>query len=192
MEGNLLTVIKTTNPRVFELEAAKQLRDGEDGLIVCVNQSVCVWSGVLPLYRRSFCAAHNIPVAAGEYIGGCIVCMPGDLSLIRTAWGSSDFATDLARRAAEMLVARGLSVSIDGNDVLVDGCKVISWASSMAQNGWSQNVIHFSIGPMDMELVRHVCAKPMMKTPGSLGVYGITAEMLLTELIGTEVTQDGV
>ena len=42
----------------------------------------------------------------------------------------------------------------------------------------TESVAHFSIN-MDLNLVGRVCTKPMVKTPGALGKYGVTADVLL-------------
>ena len=47
-----------------------------------------------------------------------------------------------------------------------------------AELGCTESVIHCSIGPMDLDLVREICTKPMAKVPGSLGDYGVTAAEL--------------
>lgn len=171
-----MTIVRTPIPHIFEKTANEFLRNGIDGLVVIVNPFVCVWSGQLPLYHAEHCRERNIPVLFGEYLGGCIVNMPGDLSLARTTWGDSDYGERVTAAATVWLKDRGVAVCRDGNDVLADGKKVASWAKAISENGWCQSVVHFSVGTMDLELIKSICLKPMEKIPGSLGDYGIKAE----------------
>ncbi len=170
---------RTTSCAEFARLASEQ---SEERLIIHRAFAPCAWTGRLRTLNESECRRRGIPIGRGEYIGGSIVCMPGDLSLCLMSWGNSDFAPALVEAAADWLTERGIAVERDNNDVLADGKKVISWARATTVRGWTQSVVHFSVGPMDIGLVRAICTKPMAKEPGSLGEYGITAELILSAL----------
>lgn len=179
--------------RTSELARCLELsRAARELLIVHVTERPLVLTGALNTLDLDACVRLGLAVGRAAYLGGSIVCMPGDLSLCRVSWGGSSWAPELVGAAAAWLTGRGISVTRDGNDVLADERKVISWARATTREGWCQSVVHFSVGPMDLGLVRAVCTKPMAKTPGSLGEYGITAEEILQALgIGAEVIGNG-
>ena len=154
---------------------------GDARLIVVQNDEVCVWTGAIQSFDLEECERRGIAVAYGEYIGGSIVCMPGDLSVMRIHWGTDDWIVEFGRRVYDWLAGLGLDVVRSDNDLLADGKKIFSWARATTKEGWCQSVAHFSIGPMDLELVKAICTKEMVKMPGALSDYGITAEDALLE-----------
>lgn len=169
--------------RTNELTRCLELsREKRELLIVHIAERPLVLTGALDTLDLSACARLGLALGRADYLGGSIVCMPGDLSLCRVSWGSDEWAPELVDAAAAWLEGRGIAVTRDENDVLADGQKVISWARATGYEGWCQSVVHFSIGPMDLDLVRAVCTKPMTKVPGSLGEYGVTAEDLIGAL----------
>lgn len=172
-----MEIIHTADPAEFTRYANTCL-SGHKGAVVCVNETPCVWTGQLPTLDLDKCERRGLYVGMGQYLGGSIVNMPGDLSICITTWGGSELAPGIVDKLAAWLEGRGLSISRDENDVLLDGKKVLSWARATTREGWCQSVIHCSIGPMDLDLVREICTKPMEKVPGSLGEYGVTAEEL--------------
>ena len=46
-------------------------------------------------------------------------------------------------------------------------------------NGVVYTAIHISIG-MDLDLIKAICTKPMVKTPKGLQDYGITQDEIIT------------
>lgn len=176
-----MDIIKTTNPLEFE-SYANDCLSGHEGMVLHVAASVNAWTGQLDTLDRAECERRGIVIGTGLYLGGSIVNMPGDLSVCLTTWGESDFAPRAVDAIADWLASRGVAITRDGNDVLADGKKVISWARAMHIRGWCQSVIHFSVGPMDLDLVKAICTKPMAKIPGALSDYGVTAEMIWDEI----------
>lgn len=155
----------------------------EERCIVHISTEPCVLTGQLLTLNRNECNRRGLEIGQAVYLGGSIVNMLGDLSICIITWGNSDIAQNIVDCAAKWLVERGISVLRDGNDVLADGKKVISWAMATTLSGWCQSVVHFSIGPMDMGLVQAICTKPMEKVPGSLGDHKITAEEIYSAVV---------
>ncbi|MBE6993399.1 MAG: hypothetical protein E7423_01965 [Ruminococcaceae bacterium] len=176
-----MEIYRTSDPAAA-VRRYRECMAGHEGLIICKAEGHFVETGGLATLDRDACARLNIPVAEAEYLGGSIVVMPGDLDLCRVTWGTVDWAPEMMDRVEAWLRARGIAVTRDRNDLLADGKKVASWARATSYDGWCMSVMHFSVGPMDLELVRSICTKEMMKTPGSLGEYGITAEDILALL----------
>lgn len=179
-----MEILKTKNPLEFLAfaESCLDKTNGHEGLVIHICAEPCVWTGQLPTLDEAECKRRGLTVCRGRYLAGSIVNMPGDLSLCLTTWGDSEQAPQWVDKLAAYLDRRGIAITRDENDVLADGKKVISWARATTAEGWQQSVVHCSVGMMDLELVKAVCKKPMVKVPGSLAEYGITAEELLREL----------
>lgn len=175
-------VIFKANSLTEAVKLSRECLSGQGGMIVYVSEGPSVLTGTFNTLDREACNRRGLQIGKAPYHGGSIVNMPGDLSLCITTWGDSEVAREIVDVTADWLSGLGVNVSRDNNDVLVDGKKVISWARTMALNGWCQSVVHFSIGRMDLEMVREICTKPMRKVPGQLCEYGITADDILTKL----------
>ena len=167
-----MTIYMAADARDFETMANRET--GET--VALIHDTPCVWTGKLPTLDLAACERLGLYVGRGKYHGGSIVNMPGDLSLCVTTPTKSEIARRIVDAAAEVLSEAGAAVTRDGNDVLADGEKVVSWARARVQNsGKWQSVVHFSAGTMDLDLVRQICTKQMLKIPGSLSRYSITA-----------------
>lgn len=163
------------------VKMSNECLEGHEGLIINICKSTFVETGSLRGFRQDICDKYGIPVAKTGYHGGSIVCFPGDLSFCETHWGPSEFAPEMIEKAVVFLKGKDLEITRDENDILVDGEKVISWARFTTISGWVQSVVHFSINS-DLNLIKEICTKQMLKIPGALSKYGITADMLLDYL----------
>ena len=172
-----MTIYRAESAAAFEEYANRCLYPGREGCVYHVSPSVSVWTGQLATLDLAACERLGLEVGQGQYLGGSIVNMPGDLGICITTWGNSELAPQIVERMTERLRELG-EVSMDENDILLDGKKVLSWARATTLQGWCQSVIHCSVGPMNLDLVREICTKPMKKVPGSLGDYGVTAKEL--------------
>ena len=170
-----------TNDPLEALRLSEECLAGHEGLIVHIADSVFVETGAFPTCDTVVCETLGIPVCRARYLGGSIVCFPGDLSFCEISWGHSDFAPELVASATAWLQSKGLSVERDGNDILVDGRKVVSWARAATSKGWVQSVVHFSV-MSDEALIQRICTKQMVKRPGALAEYGISADDILAAL----------
>lgn len=169
----------TANPLEFE-SYANECLTGHEGAVIHIAETPCVWVGLLSdMYNKAEIEARNLPVGQGQYYAGAIVNMPGDISVCITTWGPCDKGAGICQAVADILKERGVKVTFDVNDVLADGKKVASYCSVPQVSGWVQTVAHISIGKMDVELVKAICTKPMVKIPGALSDYDITAEDIL-------------
>ena len=183
-----MRIYKTTDPAEAVAFAAGCIGpEGHEGLDIFFNTGVFLQTGVTNTSDRDAARELGIPVWQAEHLGGSIVCFPGDLSLCLTTWGNRlpDFGEACMEAAEGLLREAGAAVARDSNDVLADGKKVASWARATTRDGWVQTVVHFSVNT-DLELIRHICTKPMKKIPGQLSDYGITANDILAR-IGPEM-----
>ena len=69
------------------------------------------------------------------------------------------------------------SARCDNNDVLVDGYKVASGCETI-HNGFNYMGYQISLY-QDLETIKNVCNKPMVKIPKALSEYGITTDEMV-------------
>lgn len=128
--------------------------------------------------NEEYCEKHGIPYYKNREDGGCIVNFAGTINIAdfrpsRDGWVYSEFLTDFS----EYLKEKGLNAEYDGNDILVDGYKVASGFGYNLPPNYDRmfNAIGFFFN-QDVELIRHICLKPMVKEPKGLEEYDITTE----------------
>lgn len=176
-----MEVFKTSDPQAAMEFAQRCLHSQSAGFDVFFNESLFLQTGVTNTSDKEAARAMGIPVWEALHDGGSIVCFPGDLSLCLVWKNGNDPAPRWMQKCAELLRGRGAAVTFDHNDVLADGKKVASWANAGLPEGFMQTVAHFSVN-VDVELIRRICTKPMVKVPGAMSDYGITAEMIWDEI----------
>ena len=174
-----MEIINTTNPVEFE-DYANECLNGHEGIVIHICEEPCVWTGLLQdTYNKEECEKRGLAVCIGQYYAGTIVNMKGDVSVCACTWGKTDIGENICEAIADMLRERGVEVTHDVNDILANEKKVASWASVPQSSGWVQTVVHLSVGKMDLKLVKAICTKPMIKTPGTLSNFGITTDDVL-------------
>ena len=173
-------------------EAERLLLGREEGVIVNIGDKLWCACGQLDGIREDVCEENGIGILRGHWLGGANVVFTGDLSVMEVRKGQSRFGEECLRAVCRYLGEdKGLPVCIDGNDLMLwdrdtkTAMKVGSHGSNWVGE-LTESVVHFSIN-MDLSLVNRICAKPMVKTPGALSKYGVTAEELL-EIIRTDIT----
>lgn len=172
-----MTVFQTSDPAEAMQFAADCLSEHKEGFDVFFNKETFLQTGRTETSDVSKAKELGIPVWTAEHKGGSIVCFDGDLSLCLLKRGNNSYGFEWMNVCARLLEKAGADVGFDGNDLLADGKKVASWASAALPNGWMQTVAHFSVS-IDIEIVKMLCTKPMLKVPGALSEYGIDAEMI--------------
>lgn len=176
-------------------EAARLVLEREEGVIVNIGDKLWCACGQFADIREDVCAENDIGILRGHWLGGANVVFPGDLSIMEVRYGPSCFGEECLRAVCRYLGEdKGLPVCIDGNDLMLwDRDTKIALKVGSHGSNWvgelTESVVHFSIN-MDLSLVNRICAKPMVKTPGALSKYGVTAEELwavvLTGITGLE------
>ena len=161
--------------------AARDLMEGQsDGLVLLFSSELAVVYGYPQYIDINACIRNGAFLYQAWHLGGAVVCFPGDLSIMELKNGGSNFGHESISAVRDMLENRRISTLIDGNDLMVDGRKCGSWART-SNRGYTQTVVHFSINS-DVQTIRELCTKPMVKIPGALSDYGITAEDIWTTI----------
>ena len=156
-----------------------------EGLAILRPTEICALITTLDATNKEFVESNNIKTVRMGNSGGCIVAFPDNLEM---GYFSKDvdgtFLERLTNQVVDYLKSRGLNVSLDNNDVLIDGTYKVFSTSKAKYNGTLLfGAIHVSIN-CDAELVDKICSKPMKKIPKGLSEYGITSDEMLDLIIG--------
>ena len=133
-----------------------------------------------------YCEQNNIHYTFDVRSGGTIVLFPGDI-LISCSYVASDdtYAQKLMTDFSNWLINKGLSARIDGNDILIDDdfkvCAFHSSSGGQEYNDVQLLAATFNINS-NVEVIRNICTKPMLKIPIALSNYNITSDEVLNWL----------
>ena len=108
------------------------------------------------------------------HTGGVVVVADGDVSVIHFGNIGDRCMLDFAEYLVEQYKAKGLNATFDGNDVLIDGYK-ISGLSATPYGNIQYSTIHIGVNT-NLDDIKAICTKPMVKIPKGLSDYGITTD----------------
>ena len=175
-------------------EAFRLIHNREEGIIVNYTKKIWCVCGNGNDFREDVCREKGIEVFYAHHPGGTTIVFPGDLSVMEIRAGPSNFADDAFRAIYEALREQGIPVQLSGNDMIMlrrnssEIVKVGSRGSNWIKDGWMESTVHISVN-VDVPLIRAICTKPMVKIPGALGEYGVTAEKLWESAKGVSKLQ---
>lgn len=120
------------------------------------------------------CKALGYEVVESYNNGGTILANPGDIIFSHLDTPENGWLWRFRDHFVEWLKARGLNVIRDDNDILVDGYKVCGLCITR------YGLIDFSSAILavntNLDDIKRICRKPMVKVPKGLSDYGITTE----------------
>lgn len=148
----------------------------DDTYVVCGNHEK-------PNY--DYIQEHNIKIFDIATEGGTIVVSSGDIGFGLVAHYQSDKTNKYLKFAKEkyldFFTKKGLNVSVENNDVLVDSTYKVASYSSHRYGDYVFGVFQLSVN-VNLDLIHHICQKEMIKIPKGLSEYGVTTEELLDVL----------
>lgn len=120
----------------------------------------------------------NIPCYDVKREGGAFVASPGDIVYcFTTKQDESHFNMELRDFLAKKLTNKGITVQQTKNDLLVDGKKCFGFMHYKFNYRWFYGG-HISI-KCNLELIKEICMKEMVKVPCGLSDYNITTEEVI-------------
>lgn len=129
--------------------------------------------------NEQYCKENNIEVYNSFNAGGTIIMDKGDVDIVALKKEGWKIGEELGNKILGYLKDKGLNITNDGNDILVDGkYKVASYSSINLGNGYIYTAGHISINP-NVDMIKCICLKEMVKIPKGLGDYGITTEEIV-------------
>lgn len=170
-----------------EQETIRVLKNKIDNYVAyCIHDGDWVWASKNAEIDRAYCASNNINVSESYNMGGTIVASKGDVDIALFKTDGWDIGEKVLACLKETLQDIVPNLTIAGNDLLIDNqYKVASHASINTGDKLIYTVVHISISP-NIELIKNICTKPMIKIPKGLGEYGITGEDIV-QFIGTSL-----
>ncbi len=153
---------------------------------VPVEDKVTVAVGSIKSFNEEAVCDERFNLVETPHAGGVLLWFKD--TIVLSKFGG--VAPDWTSRLVSFCKRKGLNVSVIGNDVLVDGYKVSGFMSTrVANTGFEHHSIYVSIS-MDVDAIKRVSTKPMVKPPRGLADYGLSREEVLAALMKEEDAYD--
>lgn len=151
------------------------------GIINIYTDSTCVCHGTneQKQLNEEYCAENNIPIYPYNSFGGNIVATKEDYGVAFFIPASIDMSTWLVLKNLVIILEKYFSnVTIEGNDILIDGKKVIG-SGSFGNDEVICILVYFSMSDKG-DLIFNICGEPVTnKTPGYIN---LPREQLIKEV----------
>ena len=133
-----------------------------------------------------YVASNDIMIWNIGNTGGTIVECIGDIGIVVLKKQGWDIGKRFLMYLKSKISEKVENVEINGNDIIIDGkYKVASCASVNLGDNVIYTAIHLSYNP-DIELIKNICTKSMIKIPKGLKEYGFTLNDLKNIVNGWE------
>ena len=120
------------------------------------------------------CAVYGYTIYESFNNGGTIIGNSGDIMFSHVADPDNGWIFRFAEHFTEWLKAKGINAEFTENDVLVDGYKVCGvCVTRYGRVDFSSGFIGLNT---NLDHIKAICKKPMVKVPKGLSEYGITTE----------------
>lgn len=123
-------------------------------------------------YNKQYCENNNIKVLNTHSMGGVIVNFEGDICIGNYQPTHNNFGEKFLQEFVCWLKEKKINCTISNNDVLVDGKFKVASYMSVFKNNCLYTAIHISVN-MDINKIKLICLKEMIKVPKGLVDYGI-------------------
>ena len=120
------------------------------------------------------CNAMGYEVCEAYYNGGTIIGNRGDMAFAHFGEIDNGWMMRLVDDLVSWLRGKGLNATYESNDVLVDGYKVCGVCTN--RYGRIDYTAGFIGVNTNLDHIKAICKKPMVKVPKGLSEYGITTE----------------
>ena len=144
------------------------------GFAYCTHDRKSVLIAKPDAVDRTLCAELGYNIMETKHTGGVMVVGEGDVSVIHFGEIGNTAMHEFAVYLVEQYKNRGLNATFDGNDILIDEYK-ISGLSATPYGHIQYSTIHIGVNT-NLEDIKTICTKPMVKVPKGLSDYGITTD----------------
>lgn len=155
------------------LDELPKLIENKNETVFVTADKTYVLIGQDPI-NEDYCKENALPILKTHKFGGTIVDFKDDLCIGNyTSNKEATFGNDCMIILRDYLLSKGLNANIIKNDCVIDNeFKVGSWGSFIINN-CLYTYVHITIN-MDIELLKNICLKEMIKVPKALNDYGIS------------------
>lgn len=156
----------------------------QEGLFYFVADETIAFPGYGNPINKDICDANNIKVISLPNEGGIIVSGPGSISIGHFSKDlGNTFNKDLTNCLISWLQDLNLNVTLYGNDILIDNTYKVASSGTRNFDGILFSTFHISYS-VDIDLIKQICTKPMIKIPKGLEEFGISQKQLEQVLWG--------
>lgn len=173
--------IHETNMDDIESRVENAIMSKTPSIWIPTADEIFVWHGNEAL-DRDLCTELGVQVYDMNYIGGTIVSGADDLSFALIVPENIDISTSYMLLKIKNIMDKYFSdVAIDGNDILIDGKKVLG---SMQRRVNNMYIFACQISYVDRsEYIKRLCSKSSIKIPGFIDRNILTKRALKDEVI---------
>lgn len=132
-------------------------------------------------FNRDYCINNDIKMINANHIGGCIIEFPGDIAVGLFSEGPNPlnrYIEHVLNWLKEKIP--NADIVYTGNDITINGNKVLG-ASHKIICGYNYICMFLGYCP-DIDVIRNISNKEMVKEPIGLKDFGITKEEVLQEI----------
>ena len=134
--------------------------------------------GIQSDINEEYCTKNKIPIFRVQRAGGTIVSNVGDFDFVKVnKYTNMKNVPSLLANICILLNTKGFKAEFQENDLLAEGYKVASY-SRISVPGGVYTAMHISMS-VNMDLIKNICKKEMIKVPRGLNDFGIYEEDIL-------------
>lgn len=150
----------------------------KEGIVYGIPKYTSVFCGRNNNLNVEYCKQYNIKLLQFPNEGGVIVVNKGDFDIGHFSYDiKNTFNKDFANYIIKYLKSFGLDAEFIGNDLILEKTYKCGSYSSRQYGNLMYSAFHISIG-MNIELIKNICIKPMIKIPKGLKDYGINTNQI--------------
>lgn len=146
-----------------------------------------VFTGTTNTCDCEYCEKNNIKLLPIPNEGGVIVLSEGDVEIGIFKYNGWKVCERFMKLLCEKLKEKIPNIEVVGNDLVIDGKYKCVGSSSRnlgdVKNPYIYTALHISLN-VDLELIKHICKKPMNKIPKGISEYGYTTEEIKNIILG--------
>lgn len=173
-----MEIIKTTLDDVTNLVLGI-LSEQKEAVVYCLADDYCAVVGSNGGANEDRIRDLGIKMVQIKHEGGTIILSPGDvdIGIFTAGYQGHGYRKRIVDRIIDKLNENGYKAVVEGNDVLIDGRKVVGFGSRIFGK-ILYTAIHIAVDS-NMDLIKTICTKDMQKTPDALMNYGINTQDIL-------------
>ncbi len=166
--------IKKVNLVEWPTEAYNYIKNGLHGVNYAVTERPMVLVHKANHVDSDICNELGYEIYETHHNGGVIVSNAGDVGIAHFGHPKNGWRDKFIAYFIMWLKAKGLNAEYDNNDIIVDGYKVCgSCTTRYGCIDYTAGVISLNV---NLDHIKAICKKPMVKVPKGLSEYGITSE----------------
>lgn len=173
-----MEIIKVTLDTVTDVVSGI-IATQREALVYCVADENCAVVGSNGGANMDKIRDKGVRLVQINHEGGTIILSPGDveIGIFTEGYIGNDYRDNIVNGILALLEQNGHKAIVSGNDILVNGRKVVGFGSRMFGK-ILYTAIQVSVG-INLDLIKEICTKPMVKQPDGLMNYGVTTEDVL-------------